>query len=39
MGRGQYESLGEYCAPDTAFSVFVIIGDSLCENQPYSPIE
>ena len=25
MGHGQYNSLGEYCGPDTASSVFLIL--------------
>ena len=25
MGLGLYNSLGEYCGPDTAYSVFLIV--------------
>ena len=35
MGLGQYKSLGEYCNPNTASSVFIILilcYDSFCPN-------
>ena len=36
-GRGQYNSLGEYCGPHTAFSVFLILINSYMLGNIWNP--